>query len=468
MLIDRLEFSIDLYTKGSVSFRTGSVSLAKEKETSSQLIAKTKDEDGNEFPVIHSTALKGAIRAYMQTQLSKDDIFDKQQFDDTFGTSDNQLFNDEVKSVGKMGRLVLGHALGCKPLNKTPTRVRNAINRKRGTADHNKLYEAEYLPEGTHLMLRGQFFYDAQDERESVKASLAKILLPLCMQFPYHGLPIGSGGKSKNSLFADMETLKCEQIEFSDKGYWLDPVDCSDQLKAGLRTNLEALPHQRNADVISFKVTADTPFIIMKSGQGNADVGVQMQAERDAAGKPILFDTSLIGVLRSRLEWLQNLQALQNNVDAPLQFEERFPAGSLLNTGEVENLTPVEALLGVSGYAGRMEVSKLTLDQSGQENTLVNVAIDRFTGGALDTALFNTETHMECSWLVEFAIPRNQSHFEIDDDPANGKSAQRECLEKLADDLLENGLMLGHGSAKGLGWFSVSNVKMNWLEKQNG
>jgi len=418
MLIDRLEFSIDLYTKGNVSFRTGSVSLAKEKETSAQLIAKTKDAAGKEIPVIHSTALKGAIRAYMQSQLSKDDIFDKQQFDDTFGTTDNQIVNDEVKSVGKMGRLVLGHALGSKPLSKTP--------------------------------------------------SLAKILLPLCMQFPYQGLPIGSGGKSKNSLFADMETLKCEQIEFSDKGDWLDPVDCSDQLKAGLKTNLEALPHQRNADVISFEITADTPFVIMKSGQGSTDNDVQVQAERDGAGKPILFDTSLIGVLRSRLEWLQNLQALQNNVDAPLQFEERFPAGSILNTGEVENLTPVEALFGVSGYAGRMEVTKLDPLLSGQENTLVNVAIDRFTGGALDTALFNTETHMECSWLVEFAIPRNQSHFEIDDDPANGKPAQRECLEKLADDLLENGLMLGHGSAKGLGWFSVSNVKMNWLEKQNG
>lgn len=462
MLIDRLDFSLKVRTVEKVSFRTGAVAKSGEKETGAQLVAKTVNAKNEIIALIHATAIKGALRSALKYTDNADDL----DIEDVFGTTKAQ-----EKSVGKMGRLVMGPALGCEPLssgNKTvPTRTRNAINRKRGTAEHNKLYEAEYLPAGTLLQLTGQLFYNRETERKQAHARLAKLLLPMFRDFPNQGLVIGSGGKSKNSLFGDVDSVTCKQVEFATSGDWQEE-DCSALIGVALQKLIGEQQRERPADLWTLELTSKTPFIIMKSDGNNGDDAPQIQAERDSAGNPILYDTSLIGVLRSRMEWLENLNALQKKTEISEPFEKRFESGSVRKRSEIESLTPVEILFGVSGYAGRMEVVKLERTTYGQENTLVNIAVDRFTGGALNSALFNTQTHMGAAWKITFAIPRSEKRSQFDDSASHGKAVQRACLERLTDDLQQNGLMIGHGSAKGLGWFDVGEVNMNWVEKNNG
>jgi CRISPR/Cas system CSM-associated protein Csm3 (group 7 of RAMP superfamily) len=111
--------------------------------------------------------------------------------------------------------------------------------------------------------------------------------------------------------------------------------------------------------------------LLIRAGGGKSDQGPDMAhlQSRQADGRmaPVLSGTSLAGAIRNRVETIINTLAPQKTTNI------------------------IKNLFGDTGQASRLMVSEQPIE-NGVNNLVQNrVAIDRFTGGARETALFNQQ-----------------------------------------------------------------------------
>ncbi len=124
-----------------------------------------------------------------------------------------------------------------------------------------------------------------------------------------------------------------------------------------------------------------------------------------------------------------------------------------------ENNTAVKALFGcaknsnedIDGKRGNVIMSDLFVDNKKSEKILNHVAIDRFTGGAMDGALFDEKVITQKDELsLNFLV--NKTAFETD--------KVKEAFEASLDDIKNGMLPLGGSTMRGHGSFSG-----NWETK---
>ena len=118
---------------------------------------------------------------------------------------------------------------------------------------------------------------------------------------------------------------------------------------------------------------------------------------------------------------------------------------------DVGKLSSVERLFGVTGWRGRVIVGDLAWAAppvaADAIQDLTSVSIDRFTGGGRDGALYTTQVFLDPAFDLRARLDRTGA-LVTDDDAA--------LFDALIADLTTNGLFLGHGAAKGFGWFAVT------------
>ncbi|EJW09406.1 Uncharacterized protein DUF324 [Rhodovulum sp. PH10] len=371
-----------------------------------------------------------------------------------------------------------------RPDDGTFGRPATAIDRDTGAAADNKLFAQRAVAAGAGFDLHGRLLCtlgEGAAQRETVDAALdrlAVVLAPLAA-----GIEIGKGtrhGYGRLRLAAVTSVaVRC----FGPDGY--GPAD-GDAAKSNaardLQQRIEARrpatsPRARPATRRRLVLDAPGPFLILDPAApeasaapaedaDGAEVHINVRGLAGADGTPVLWPSSLLGALRSRAAWLLEIDRLRRGDGCPfvpdrrkkgIRVDDRFlecvfdDRRSILGPGDLEYLTPVERLFGVPGWRGLVTVERLACVDRGQPRSRTSLAIDRLTGGGKHGALFTVEAVEGCRFEVDLAIG----------DAREARSAALETLDDdffahLEADLLKNGLMLGHGAARGYGWFTVA------------
>ena len=425
-----------------------------------EIAAVSRDAGGR--PVIPGTSLKGALRArFLDAALARD-VFGDAPREEANGKPDDSRIGrlwlsaltrtadppDPSQSAGLQteadaGRVADGFV-----------RRRTRIDRGRGTADEGKLFAEEMIPAGTRFALRATWFTPsaANFGTSAELATVASALAPLA-----DGLALGRGTrKGDGRLRLDPQTLTVTVHTLSATTGALDARD-DPGLKVKLRTAItDAAGLDPTEQWRRLRFACDGPFISVRERTDTAVPGPDgrpgpsvLPLEHD--GRPVLWASAVLGALRARCAWLAEVQRLR--ADPTGLREERLDDRDKVVRvpTDVGKLSSVERLFGVTGWRGRVIVGDpawaappVAADAT-QE--LTSVSIDRFTGGARDGALYTTRVFVDPAFDLRIRLDR-ASALVTDDDAA--------LFAALIADITTSGLFLGHGAAKGFGWFTVT------------
>lgn len=366
-------------------------------------ISLIKDEfSGN--ALLTGTSICGALRNYLRecengfNNTKESDIAFK-----LFGSHED----DAAQSL-----LIIDDAISTE---KPKTELRDGVKicGKTRTAEEGKKFDLELLESGTKFPLRFELLICEQrrnegETAEEVKANTDKFKKKLVSAFAtaLQGFELGEihlGGRKRRGYGeCKVENWKVRCYELNKKESLLD------WLKYG-GIELEKHPANKQVEIekgkieMTLKVTVDpnadirnyfelnawfaiNGSILIRSGSkilNDQDKPIDYQPDSvhlRSNGKPIISGTSLAGVLRHRATKIVN--TLKFNDDGKfvesmfgVDMEELKKRNKVNNTKE----TP---------FASRLEVSETVIKNT---NDLVHtrVKIDRFTGGAFDSALFD-------------------------------------------------------------------------------
>ena len=447
MFGDRLEVTLALELAGPLHIGSGisepRPELQKPDMEAAPEVAQIQ-RDHHRNPIIPATTLKGALRAAATLPASVLDRLLGEQ-------------GDAQKERGRIGRLWLetavarsgmgvdhsGSTSGGGTIDRGFVKTGVQIDRASGTAEDRKLYHREMVGDGTVFDATATLFVDGLDEAAAID-DLARLLAPLTQE---PGLSIGGQTRQGGGrLRLGDAVVKRRRIDPAT----LDLV----HERTDLGRNLIELAQGHAVDGVPLtarlRLTCEGPFISIRD-KSEGDDGRETTKPLERGGKPILWPSSLLGALRTRAAWIAAC--------AVLRKDDRFAPGrephevdrrndAIRRVDEVAGLSSVERLFGVAGWRGLLAVASLTDDKASRPVRLpiTSVTINRFTGGALDQRLFTEETFVGAGFVVDLTL-------EARGEPVAADAA---LLDHLLQDIASNGLELGHGAAKGFGWFEVA------------
>lgn len=393
-----------------------------------QLVARVaRDERG--LPCIPATSLKGCLRA----ACGQEDIVAE-----LFGE-----ISDHTDESGHMGRLLLSLARAEKESiekienpdlpHYDPERMsyllpRVSIDRDLGTAKEHHLFMQELVPAGVCFSFSGVYLGGEVEFREKVLPVLGVLARP-------GGISLGKGqGLGQGRLRLEPGSLEAQRIYFDPRKFGKErqPVEVK-------------LVTAADASCLTYRLllTCKGPYLISDPSRAGKKGDIDdpaIKALQEAGGKPLLLPSSLLGVLRSKMAWWRALKQ-GGQIDDP----ERKPDSWEEDPRE---LTTTERLFGVTGWRKLVQVKTIELKDKPQTVQIASVALDRFTQGPIDGALFTTEAYLDVKYRVVLELESRKGCG------AGDKDDQGDWEEFLGY-LQEDGLMLGHGVNKGFGWFEV-------------
>lgn len=309
--------------------------------------------------------------------------------------------------------------------------ARTRIDRATGTADDGKLFHAEMVAPGTRFTLRLSVLCPTEEVLHPLRAALGALQAEA-------GIAFGKGQAAGNGRLR-LGELTAEMFELSARGELVgSPFLLEPRAAPSLKGTVLSLFCQGPYAALDSSKTAERRKPTddeEQQGKGkNKDSEPQLQALIDTQDRPVLRGSALLGVLRARAAWLEarDQQTCMGLVDNP---DKIYALG--------EPLTAIERLFGVTGWRGALAVRRISVEDGFKEVRLTSVALDRFSMAPIDNALFTTRAFANCRFRVELEL-----------DGREGDAAG--LFDKLRADLRANGLMLGHGGAKGFGWFTVT------------
>lgn len=457
MLLDRIQLLCKFQLDADLTVSSGQVKSGRSKgEEDLATLELLRDANGR--PVIPATSLKGALRAaFSGAQAQKLDLFGA----------------ISAGESGNAGRLALfAAAPAATPGKDTGKRdaysSHTTIDRSSGAAARNRLFRVESVKADTVFELDMHLAMNVGDDPAKLEREIA--LLGRALAPWREGLRLGKGGRRGEGLthLLPLEEGAALLHVFDPKTGYPDlyegTKDVSAALNAAMEEALVDLPRQDASHFARVSLSAARPFLIVDGeGAQRGDEETQVRALRESKDGPaVLPATSVLGALRSRAAWLCEIARMRGQdpgwipkdrgSDCPADDRDLASAlGSdrraVQNIDDLARLSSVERLFGVAGWRGMLQIGPFTMDVRGHKTELANVAIDRFSGGALRGALFHTEATTGCAWSFDLTL---------DEGRRKASDLDRTFLTHLLDDLGKNGLSLGHAAARGLGRFVVA------------
>jgi CRISPR/Cas system CSM-associated protein Csm3 (group 7 of RAMP superfamily) len=393
-------------------------------------------KDWNELPMILGTSIAGVLR---------------KEFDETFA---KDIFGDE-----KGSRVIISNALLCdkdmqvietlqpnkndflKIFDTLPVREHTAITQK-GVAKDNSKFDEEVVYKGTRFKFRLELIADENDElnwNELIKSINSKIFR------------LG-GGTTKG--FGDIKILSelssYDIFELKSKEY---------QAKSSSLNTIysKAFPKDEKNDInftlYNLKIKPDD-FFIFGSGFGDDDADMTPVFEKVVDYKNVKLSEKQVLIPAS-------------SIKGALAHRTTYHFNKLGgNTIEAKNgVETIDAIFGHKkeladdkktelGQKGKILISDCfkTFDEAKQTKTFDHVSIDRFTGGAIDGALFQEKTvakNGDSDWYeIEILLEKTIQGDEL------------KAFENSLDDICSGMLSLGGATTKGHGIFNG-----NWSAK---
>lgn len=431
--------------------------------------ALQRDHKGH--PYIPATSLKGVLRHLYPALATRPYVFGD--------------ISDVERETGTMGRLLI---LGATWLSGPPdsalkalphggtggrdkifVRARTRIDRRTGSAEAHRLFQAEMVPSGTRFAFSAIWLTDEGPETvvkelETVSQALAPLAWPL-------GIAVGRGGGKGDGRLRLIEEGRSVDFESvlgdAGEGDGLTKVFC--RYLTGVRP--------KTCAAHTLKLECDGPFISVDPSKIASDGNQEdddrasniAQGLRNSENQPVLWPSSVIGALRERCSWIAECDRLPAVTEGETQgseyasgrpesvaMDERDLVG-VLDGGnavrspvELVRLSSVERLFGVTGWRSRVSVASMRCTSAGTTKKLTQVSIDRFTGGARDGvsggALFGADVWIDP--IFEITLELDEQHPAV-------TAQDTQLFKALLADITTEGLFLGHGAAKGYGWFRV-------------
>ena len=410
--------------------------------------------DINGLPYIPGTSLAGVLRHSLNNAGVKqkvDDLFGYQEGKEGMGS--RLIFTDAVM-IGREGCPLDGlqeidfnddfylH------FDKMPIRQHVCINEK-GTADKQGKFDNQVVFKGTRFVFEMEYVSTGIiEEKESIKSVLALIGSD---QFRLGGGTTNGLGRMKvvEAKMAEIDLEKPYDLEL-----YLKKSSCLSELWEGFKDKAKDNNNANNQDskanawkCYDFQLNAEGFFLF---GSGLADDDADMTPVVEAyieweGGKPhfvegtVIPGSSIKGALSHRTAFHWNkLKKLYADKGEGLTGDDN-PA--------------VVQLFGRSGDGatsdditrGKVLIDDIIIPKC--ESKIINhVAIDRFTGGALDGALFTEKVNIGQP-CINIHILVDTSAFLIEDPDI------KNAFEKALDDLKNGMLPLGGGVNRGNGVF---------------
>jgi CRISPR/Cas system CSM-associated protein Csm3 (group 7 of RAMP superfamily) len=388
----------------------------------------------NGTAVIPATALKGALRKAVLAAHGKD-IAER-----LFGaTKDTKWEGDRYVDEGQIGTVWLRFArmmnllgAGDRPFwdraQQTIVTTHVAIERKTGTAAKQKLFYVERVPGGADFELRGVYVGTRAEAERDLPIAFGALVRP-------DGLGLGADGKAGGGRIGFAKAvLDCRRRYFDDKtGDIRDegPFEIAIVLASADMTAVRG---------VKLTIFCRGPYLTIDPAKPRGGNVIPAARRNDTA--PLLPASGLLGVLRTRVAWLAATDAIGDGDDLD----------RILTTGEdPRTLTRTQRLFGVAGWRGLVRVVDIAAINDSRCERLPSVVIDRFSGGTLDSALYETEAFARVRFAITLQLDRRQ--WDKKTWPSNADVA---LFDALLDDLCDEGLMLGHGVNRGFGWFEVT------------
>ena len=399
--------------------------------------------DANGLPMIPGTAIAGVLRHSFEEESEQWKLFGFQKGKEAEGS---RFIFSEARFVGKEGKVVDGlqtidfnSDAFYSQFKKLAVRDHARITH-RGVADsenHGK-FDSQVVYKGCQFVFDIEFLGNA-DDSDSWNALLAKLNSPL--------FRLG-GGTRKG--FGELEIKAIDENDFDLKKDLTKYLDRSTQLTVPQGRPHGAAPTE---DTIEYKlVLAPDDFFIFSSGYGDNEVDAVAKTEKVVEwnnSKPYFSNekilipaTSVKGAISHRTAFHYN-RLTQKFADEVEKIEDFVG----------ENNEAVAALFGFAkdskkgddhGARGKVLISDVFVDTH-SEKIFNHVAIDRFTGGAMDGALFDEKvTHTEEEIILNIIV---------EDSAFSDKDTQK-AFEAALKDITTGMLPLGGSVNRGHGVFS--------------
>lgn len=405
-------------------------------------------------PLLPGTSIAGALRNYLrERELGYGEK-------DSGATLASKLFGtarEEESETGEQSPLIVDDAVGKSEGMELRDGV--AIDEKTRTAEDNKKFDMQLLAAGSTFPLHFELLVNEEAESTSLRSALLTALQGL------QNREITLGARKRRGF--GQVTVKNWQVFKYDlatkegllgwlgsehKGLHTPKAQAGNDLPSMLEA--KALPgDKRNKARLNATFKLDGTLMI-RSGFGDSDTGpdmVHIHSRRPGKDKaaPILPGTSLAGALRKRA--LKIVRTVSGNVSGRSHpFVDALFGPSEVKAGEKDT------------KASRVYVRETEIEKS-TSLIITRVKIDRFTGGAYESALFNEEP----------AIGTPETRLTLDLDLRDPKESELGLMLLLLKDLWTGDLPIGGESGIGRGRLTGVEATLEapqgtWVFKANG
>ena len=387
-------------------------------------------------PVLPGPSIAGSLRATAMKVLSGDAAEATKKL---FGYVTSSVESDSKKKETNTAAStieILGATLVDAKKPKTLERRRTAINSKTGAA-RNRMLRNEEIVEPTSYRIIVQVQGRADDRKRSYVSEFDKVLEEWQPQLG-RGRSVGLGlGKVEKAMRVSLNLASDEGLQ-----WWLfEKQDFFDSVLENMPKNSDG---KRECDLLSIKSNTETAHITVKF---ELKEPVHVGSEKPKSGEipiyqqfghPAIPATSWKGVFRHRVETIVTLvdsYDLANDV-ANLMFGSSDTGRGLLRFRD--------------SYF--VDTNDKKLDE-GRLQRREHVAIDRFSGGAKDSAKFTWECVPQ-GFLAELAIdfPDKEKYSECNN-----------LIKHVVRDIHDGIIGIGAGISRGYGRLTVSNGKSEYI-----
>lgn len=400
-------------------------------------------KDWNGLPMILGTSLAGVLRKE----------FDKAKANDIFGDEkgsrvifSNALLLNEDKRVTET--LLLEKSDFLENFEALPVRDHNSMSDK-GVTNNQGKFDEEIIFKGSRFKFSIELISNEKktDELNTILDELYK-----------NSFRIGAGS-SKGYGQIEVFEISYDTFDTTKKEY----VDFSSSLNEPLK-NIYKKDISEDEKYIKYELnlTADN-FFMFGSGYGDEQADMIPVVE-----KVIDYDKKTL----SENKILIPASSVKGAISHRTTYHYNLLKGQFIEGGTKAQI--VEAIFGakkdkgIDGFKGNILISDLYLSKN-ETKVFDHVSIDRFTGGAIDSALFQEKTVASCeSFTLEILLNQEKVKEKIEElkktytpeEVENELKIVEEAFEKALEDITTGMLPLGGATTKGHGVF-IGNVLKN-------
>lgn len=407
-------YKIELKNKTSLTIGCG-----KNEETDSDII---RDSYGK--PVLPASSIAGVCREYFLIKSNGEIQFKKEEFKEIFGFIDGDK-QKESELIFYDGKIV--------ETKKTSIRDSVALNEEKVSIEGAK-FDFEVLEPGAKFIT----YLEANYESEEESIYLDEVIEKICLFMKSGDMRLGA---KTTRGYGVIKAEKIQKIQFDltnkeELKNWLN-FDLMKDSKKWSNYNMKSNNYESKYETLKIKIHQNSPLAIRKYTTEVAisdEISIPDMEQLTITNKnneelPIIPGTSWAGVFRHHLEKINNFMDDENKVDVNLAF------------GQVSKTEATR--------------SKIIFGETILKNAMPKIrtrnAIDRFTGGAVDTSLFTEKIYYGGSGDLEIKI----------DKQLENKQQIIKFLEYALLDLHNGFVSVGGNTSIGYGLFGVDILEIN-------